>query len=346
MPRNPNDQERVLNILHQNQRPDTEISPASLEENLRWLAEVALPEAEASEALRQRVHELCSAQTGRRQSFLSRLLFWQRQPLSPEPGPGTLTEEGSAAAGGTSHPRRRVLVAGTVLVASILALCLLLPAEVPAQMLERTLSAMAQVQKARCTGWTESYRSPGIGAGRPPERRHVKMEYIAPHHFYRDERPEHSNTYEPTGLIIDDGQGRVIPKGAAVAQQESPLERRHIDRWVWALDFFRPEGILHRARNEKHGRVDESVGTHGRRRVNEITVQVEETQAHGTARHTWILKVDPATNRVLRSQWTLDWRQGDAGWETRVKEVLEQFQYDDSPIEPRASDRSHSPPRQ
>jgi RNA polymerase sigma factor (sigma-70 family) len=48
----------VIALLKQAGRPAAEITQASLEENLHWLVQMAIPEASASAALRQRVQAL------------------------------------------------------------------------------------------------------------------------------------------------------------------------------------------------------------------------------------------------------------------------------------------------
>jgi DNA-directed RNA polymerase specialized sigma24 family protein len=50
--------ERIVAILEQARRPEEEVTPESMEENLRWLIHLAAPEVPASEALRQRVWAL------------------------------------------------------------------------------------------------------------------------------------------------------------------------------------------------------------------------------------------------------------------------------------------------
>jgi RNA polymerase sigma factor (sigma-70 family) len=61
--------ERLLKLLIQARRPEEEVTPESLEENLRWLVRLAVPEVGASEALRQRVRTLAA---------LPRFWRWQR----------------------------------------------------------------------------------------------------------------------------------------------------------------------------------------------------------------------------------------------------------------------------
>jgi RNA polymerase sigma factor (sigma-70 family) len=63
--------ERVIKILKRARRSEEEITPESLEENLRWLVRVAVPEVGASDALRQRVRTL---------AVLPRFWRWERPP--------------------------------------------------------------------------------------------------------------------------------------------------------------------------------------------------------------------------------------------------------------------------
>ena len=57
----PNEHERVIQLLREARLPAEEITPEHLEENLRWLMDVTLPPARASARLRQRVQALAAA---------------------------------------------------------------------------------------------------------------------------------------------------------------------------------------------------------------------------------------------------------------------------------------------
>lgn len=68
----PEDRSWVLEALRRARRPAEETTAETLEENLRWLIQVAHPEAAASEALRQRVHALALFRSARPRGRLRR----------------------------------------------------------------------------------------------------------------------------------------------------------------------------------------------------------------------------------------------------------------------------------
>src|SRR2546422_5412657 len=70
----PNEHERVIQLLREARLPAEEITPEHLEENLRWLVRLARPEVQAPEQLRERVRALAAAQRARRPSRLARFL--------------------------------------------------------------------------------------------------------------------------------------------------------------------------------------------------------------------------------------------------------------------------------
>jgi RNA polymerase sigma factor (sigma-70 family) len=57
--------ERIVAILRQARRAEQEVTPESMEENLRWLVRLAAPEVPASELLRRRVQALRIIYRGR-----------------------------------------------------------------------------------------------------------------------------------------------------------------------------------------------------------------------------------------------------------------------------------------
>src|SRR3989442_8571165 len=137
----PNEHERVIQLLREARLPAEEITPEHLEENLRWLVRLARPEAQAPEQLRERVQALAAAQRARRPSRLARFL------AAPPAG------------------RRRVLLGALPLTAAAVVLFLLLTPPAPAQGLAPTPPAMAQVPSAPCRGW---YLTHPRHQGEPP----------------------------------------------------------------------------------------------------------------------------------------------------------------------------------
>lgn len=59
------DRERVLETLRRARQPETQVTPESLERNLRWLVRLATPKAVAPVTLRQRVQTLVAFTSGR-----------------------------------------------------------------------------------------------------------------------------------------------------------------------------------------------------------------------------------------------------------------------------------------
>src|SRR5438445_4492801 len=165
----PNEHERVIQLLREARLPAEEITPEHLEENLRWLVRLARPEVQAPASLRERVQALAAARRARRPYRLARFL--------------------AAAPAG----RRRVLLGALPLTAAAVVLILLLTPRAPAQGLARTLRAMAQLQSAHCSGWYVSYRV-NEGELRPtPARLPVEWWYRAPDCYREAVGPARSN---------------------------------------------------------------------------------------------------------------------------------------------------------
>src|SRR5437870_4679858 len=128
----PTEHERVVELLKRARLPEEQVTPERREENLRWLIRSTRPEATASEALRQ-------------------ALAAAHPPPPPSP---------FACVFSTARPAPPRTPAGaTPLAAARLVLLLLLTPRAPAQVLARTLRAMAEIRSAHCTGWRVEYRS-------------------------------------------------------------------------------------------------------------------------------------------------------------------------------------------
>src|SRR5262245_36485935 len=153
----PNEHERIVEVLKRAHRPAEEVTPESLEENLRWLLRVAAPERTASEALRQRVQGLASGTAALPTTPAAPRLEGDAAGAGPVAA-GSRTRQRPRFGFPSSLPGWRRLFLGMVpLTAASVLLFLLLTVPAPAGVLERTLSAMAKVRSAHCTGWFVYY---------------------------------------------------------------------------------------------------------------------------------------------------------------------------------------------
>ena len=89
-----------------------------------------------------------------------------------------------------------------------------------------------------------------------------------------------------------------------------------------------------RAQAEKSARVTHQEAVYRGRPVQVIEVEVPEPQAAGRCRNRWVLYVDPASDRILRSETRLDCQAPGGVWQTRDEEILDGFTYD-PPVEDR-----------
>lgn len=295
---------RVIELLRRARRPQEEITPEHLEENLRWLVRATRPEAQASDALRERVRSIAAAHQRRRASPLARLMS------SAVPG------------------RRRALAGAIPLAAGCLILFLLLTARAPAEMLARTLQAMAQVRSAHCTGWRIVYRSLGEGGPPAPEQKRVVWWYRAPNWYRKETQPEPPGAGRSLGqLIVKEGQNVLVSRLGATAKIETTLPPPLLARYLSPLDFFSQQGFLHRAEAQKDAQVTNREVTYRDRPIQIVRVEAPESQADGKYRERWILHVDPASGLVLRSESRLQREEQDGRWQTLEDEVLDRLDY-------------------
>jgi len=299
-----NDHDQVIEILKQARRPAGEITPETREENLRWLIRTGIPEEEPSEALRERVLAIARAVPARRRPWPARVF-------------------GAAP----SIPRRVLLGAVPLAAAAILLLFLLLQA--PTSVLARALDAMAKVRTAHCTGWFISYRSTGPD-GRPiPGKMRVEWWYKAPDRYRRWAGPDVRGWIEVPGVFIINGHRNVfVSQSRTVPPSRLALPYSFLTRYLSPVDFFSSQGIIHRAEFEKAAQVTTASGLYGGRKVHFVTIDELEEQKKGRTRDLWRLTIDPATDRIIRSELRSDWRENGGTWKTMDREVLDRFEYD------------------
>jgi hypothetical protein len=300
----PSEHERVVELLRRARRPPEEITPEHLEENLRWLIRMTRPETQAPEALRQRVEAMAAAHRARRPSLFARFL----SRALPE--------------------HRRTLLGAISLAVACVILLLLLTARAPAQMLARTLQAMAQVRSAHCTGWRIDYRSQGAGGPPVPERMRVEWWYKAPNWYRKEMEPELEGGEEPSSqLIVKGGQSVVMTRLQATSEAPFPVPAPALSRYLSPLDFFSQEGFLHRAETEKAARVTNQEATYHERPIQIVRIEALEPQATKMCRKTWVLYVDPASDLVLRSEVRFDGQAQDGTWQPLEEEILDRLDY-------------------
>jgi hypothetical protein len=115
-----------------------------------------------------------------------------------------------------------------------------------------------------------------------------------------------------------------------------------LTRYLSPLDFFTPHGFLHRAQAEKAAQVMEGKTRYHDRPVQRVEVEVIERQPEGQCRQHWILDVDPGSDRILRSEWSLDCQPPGGAWRTLEREALDDFTYD-LPVNDRLFKIANSP---
>src|SRR5205809_3092114 len=85
----PIEQRRLIEILRQARRQGEAVTPEAMEENLRWLVHLAMPEMKASETLRWRVKALATGHRSWRRAIRARLTpgsrRWKQRPYRQEP---------------------------------------------------------------------------------------------------------------------------------------------------------------------------------------------------------------------------------------------------------------------
>jgi hypothetical protein len=301
----PDEHERVLELLRAARRPEAEITPEHVEENLRWLIRTMLPEAKASDALRERVRAMADARRARPPSLRDRLFAVQ------------------------AAPPWRSLAGAIALVAACVVLSLFMTARVRAQMLARTLAAMAVVQSAHCTGWHINYRSQGAGEQSSPVRMRVEWWYKAPNRYRKETaRPAAAGDLFSEQLVVNGDENVWTDRSRPAPGTRVVLPQPALARSLSALDFFNLHGFLHRAQSQKAGRISEREAAHHGRPVQIVQVDIAEPPVVGAYREHWVLYVDPATDRVLRSESRFDQRETNGVWITLEEEVLDQFEYD------------------
>jgi hypothetical protein len=296
--------ERVIELLRRARRPEEEITPERLEENLRWLMHLTLPPAKAPEGLRQRVRERIEARRGRPPSLLDRLFH-----AIPRAG-------GRALAG-----------AVTLAVTSVV-LLLLFATRAPAQVLARTLAAMAQVRSAHCTGWHVTYRSIGTKGQRVSTRLSVEWWYKRPDSYRKETEPTRpGERLAPVLMVIKANQRMFGIRSGVTPVRRLIVPPTLFTRYLSPLDFFSPQGFLHRAEAEQATQVIERESLYHNQPIQIVEVEAPEAQAGGRCRKRWILYVDPASDRIIRSESRLDcWERG--AWQTKDEEILDDFAYD------------------
>jgi hypothetical protein len=322
----PDEHEQVVELLKRAQRPEAEVTPEHLEENLRWLVRATRPEAKASEALRERVRAIAAGRRVRPPSLFDRLFS------------------------GRSSGRSRALLGAFPLAIACIVLFLLFATRARAQMLARTLRAMAQVRSAHCVGWRVEYRGRGEGRQPVPERMRVEWWYKAPNWYRKNMEPEVPGEGMPASqLIVKGRRSVVVTRLRATSQAPFPVPPPALSRYLSPLDFFSQQGFLHRAEDEQAARVTSHEGKCGDRLVQIIEVEAPEPQAGKMCRKTWVLYVDPASDLVLRSESRFDVKTHDGAWQPMEEETLDRLDYNvrvkDSLFEvklPTGPHRSHS----
>jgi hypothetical protein len=321
----PNKYERIAESLKQARRLEADITPESMEENLRWLVQLAVPEVPASEALRQRVQALTAVPAAAQQPAMDTEALTENRAKDDRRPRSSLWPRFPAA-----HPGwRRILVGAIPLTIASLALFFLLAAPAPAGVLERVLSAMAKVRSAHCTGRFISYVDKDWEGHPVPGRMQVQWWYQAPDRYRKSMGPEVLGwNREPGTLIVQGQRGVFISHYDSSSSEQEELSRPQVARWLSPLDFFSQTGILDRAQREKNARVSTQEGTYDQRPVKIVTVEVVQPESRGTARQRWVLYVDPASDRIVRSHLRQDWRREDGVWKTLEEETLDHFEYD------------------
>jgi hypothetical protein len=300
----PSEHERVIELLRRARRPPEEITPEHLEENLRWLIRISRPEMQAPEALRQRVEAMTAAHRARRPSLFARLFT----DVLPE--------------------HRRTLLSAISLAVACILLLLLLTARAPAQMLARTLQAMAQVRSAHCIGMRVEYRGEGEGRQPVPERMRVEWWYKAPDWYRKEMEPEPLGGNAPSNQLVVKGERNVlISQLGPTSTIRTALRPATLTLYLSPLDFFSPQGFLHRAETEKAGQVTNREATYHDRQVQIVDVEMAVPQGAKMCRARWTLYVDPASDLVLRSEARFARQAQDGTWQALEEEILDRLEY-------------------
>jgi hypothetical protein len=208
-------------------------------------------------------------------------------------------------------------------------LLLFLAVPAPAGVLERVLSAMAKIESAHCTGWFTSYVNEDPDGQLVPGRMRVEWWYAAPHHYRKSMGPKVPGwNREPGTLLVRGEQGVFVSQYGSGTRRYRKVPLPLLEQWLTPLDFFSQYSILERARREKRARVSTQEGVYNGRPVKIIAVEVVQPDSRGALRQRWVLHVDPASDRIIRSNLRQDWRREGSAWNMEEEETLEDFEYD------------------
>jgi hypothetical protein len=328
----PNEHERIVEILKRAGRPPEAVTEGSREENLRWLLQVTVPEEKAPTSLRQRVQALATA-----------------APAAPPfPAVATVGSEGALPAA-SADPRgsdtrwqrlrrrvappplgwRRLLLGAVPLAVASVLLFLLLAGPAPAGVLDRTLQAMARVRSAHCTGWLISYSDKDAGGQPLPGRMNVEWWYQAPDRYRKAMGPKVSGWSQEPGTLIIQGERSLFSSTYSPAgqSQKLTLSPAQLAYWLSPLDFFSRTGLLERARHEQDAQIAIEEEVYRARPIKKITVTVVTAEGPRASRQRWVLWVDPSSERIVRSEVRRDGRGAEGTWEREDEEILDRFEY-------------------
>jgi hypothetical protein len=220
--------------------------------------------------------------------------------------------------------RRRALIVGAVAVG--LAFLQLFPEKSSAETLQRVLAAMARVRTAHCSGWFVSYEGPAAEADTASQpRMPVEWWYQAPNRFRREMGPDVPQWSYPPGTLIINGDDTIFysPRYGS----DPPVRRKRQTRDLTPVDFFAPEGPLQRAAHDKHARIRDESESWAGGTLRILTVEHDHGGERLPMRFRWVLKVDPAADRIVHADWLMEYREV-FRWRLGASETLDRFEYD------------------
>jgi hypothetical protein len=207
------------------------------------------------------------------------------------------------------------------------ALFFLFTVPTPADVLRRTLDAMAQVRSAHCTGWVTTYRHETPGGRDIPLRIDVEWWYKWPDRYRKDRSGDSSVGYMPYQLIVQGHRGMLFLQRGRSDGTSMEIRDDRVTQYLSPLDFFSQEGIIRRAEREGRAQTINRKGQYQGRLVNIVELNVVQQTGTDVSRQWWVLTVDPATNRILQSRSRFRFRDAEDR-EAMEEETVNVFEYD------------------
>src|SRR5207244_263360 len=83
---------------------------------------------------------------------------------------------------------------------------------------------------------------------------------------------------------------------------------------------------LQRATHDKHARIRDAGESSAGRTLRVLTVEHDHEGERLPMRFRWVLTVDLGTDRIVRADWLMQWRDV-WGWRSGASETLDRFEY-------------------